>query len=243
MRTRTLALTVAVVLAAGLAAATDLPPQVKSAPAIDLAQVVHKAEVLAARQSWNAAIATYREALAASPKDAALHNKLGICYQRKGDAKQAQKEYRKAIDLRADYAEAWNNLGTLEHARGKYTQAISAYAKAIKIKPSDAVFFKNLGAAWLAREDMEKALEAWNEAYRIDPLCFDSEAVGVPATGVTLARQYYLYAKLLAARGENEKALDYLTRARAQGFKDFAKVEKDKDFAGVVSDPRYVALK
>jgi tetratricopeptide (TPR) repeat protein len=242
MTTKSLAVGAAMMLAAYVAAG-DLPAQARPEPATDIGQTVRKAEVLAARQSWDAAIATYREAIAASPKDAALHNRLGMCYQRAGQAKQARRAYKKAIDLRKDYAEAWNNLGTLEHSQGKLTQAVSDYVKAIELKPSDAIFQKNLGVAWLARGDLEKALMAWNEAYRIDPASLDSEGVPVPAAGLSLARQYYLYAKLLAARGESEKALEYLARARTQGFNDFGTVERDKDFANIVTDPRYAALK
>jgi hypothetical protein len=65
----------------------------------------------------------------------------------------------------------------------------------------------------------------------------------VPAAGVTLSRQYYLFAKLLAARGEIEKALEYLVKAHAAGFNDFGKLEADRDFATLVVDPRYAALK
>jgi tetratricopeptide (TPR) repeat protein len=240
MRTKTLALFAMAALAASAAVAADLPAQAKGATAVDTLQ---RAELLAARQSWDGAIAAYREAIAASPKDAALWNRLGICHQRKGDAKAARAAYKLALDTRKDYAEAWNNLGTLDHARGKYKPAVSAYGKAIQLKPQDAVFHKNLGAAWLARGDVERALEAWNEALRLDPTGFEADAIGVPAAGVTLARQYYLYAKVLAARGDVEKALEYLARAHAAGFNDFGKVEHDRDFATLVVDPRYAALK
>ena len=240
MRTKTLALFAMAALAASAAVAADLPAQAKGATAVDTLQ---RAELLAARQSWDGAIAAYREAIAASPKDAALWNRLGICYQKKGDAKAARSAYKKALDLRKDYAEAWNNLGTIDHARGKYKPAVSAYGKAIKLNPQDSVFHKNLGAAWLARGDVDRALEAWTEAFRLDPKGFEKDAIGVPAAGVTLARQYYLYAKLLAARGETEKALEYLAKAHAAGFNDFGKVEHDRDFATLVVDPRYAALK
>jgi tetratricopeptide (TPR) repeat protein len=244
MRTRkTLALFATAALAAATAATAataDLPAQATGATALDTLQ---RAELLAARQSWDGAIAAYREAIATSPKDAALRNRIGICYQRKGDAKAARAAYKKALDLRRDYAGAWNNLGTIDHARGKYKPAISAYGKAIQLEPQDAVFHRNLGAAWLARGDVERALEAWTEAFRLDPAGFESDAVKVPATGVTLARQYYLFAKLLAARGDTEKALEYLVKAHAEGFHDFGKVEDDRDFATLLVDPRYAALK
>jgi len=242
MRTRTMALYAMAALAASTAAAAaaDLPAQAKGAT---MTETLQKAELLVARQSWAGAIAAYREAIAASPSDASLRNRLGICYQRKGDAKSARTAYKKALDLRKDYPEAWNNLGTLDHSRGKYKQAIAAYSKAIQMDPQDAVFHKNLGAAWLARGDVEKALEAWTEAVRLDPATFESEAIGVPTAGVSVSRQYYLYAKLLAARGDVEKALEYLAKAHAAGFNDFAKIEKDQDFVGLIADPRYVALK
>jgi Flp pilus assembly protein TadD len=235
-----MALFVGAALAASSVVAADLPAQATGAT---MAETLQKAELLAARQSWAGAIAAYREAIAASPSDASLRNRLGICHQRKGDSKAARAAYKKALDLRKDYPEAWNNLGTLDHTRGKYKQAISAYSKAIQLDPQDAVFHKNLGAAWLARGDVERALEAWTEAVRLDPATFENEAIGVPAAGVSVARQYYLYAKLLAARGEVEKALEYLAKAHAAGFNDFAKIEKDRDFVSLVADPRYAALK
>jgi tetratricopeptide (TPR) repeat protein len=227
-------------LAASAAAAADLPAQAQGAT---LQDTLKKADLLAARQSWDGAVAAYREAIAASPSDPALRNRLGICLQRKGDTKGARAAYKKALDLRKDYAEAWNNLGTLDHAQGKYKQAIAAYGKAIQMSPQEAVFHKNLGAAWLARGDMERTLEAWTEAFRLDPNGFEGDAVKVPVAGVTLARQYYLYAKLLAARGDTEKALEYLVKAHAAGFDDFGKIEKDRDFVTLIVDPRYAALK
>lgn len=240
MRTKTLALLGAAALAvsAGHAVAADLRAQAPAAP-----DVLARAELLVARQSWPGAISAYREALAAQPNDAVLHNRLGICYQRAGDAKAARAEYRRAADLKKDYAAAWNNLGTLDHARGKYKKAISSYGRAIKIDPKDAVFHKNLGSAWLARGDAGKALEAWTEALRLDPVSFETDAMNVPASGLSVARQYYFYAKLLAARGDVDRALEFLTKAQAAGFTDFARLEKDSDFAMIVSDPRYAALK
>lgn len=240
MRKTALALFAIAALAAFSAAASDLPTQAAGAT---LQDTLNKAEVLAARQAWDGAIAAYRAAIAQSPNDPALRNRLGICYQRKGDAKAARAAYKKALDLRKDYAEAWNNLGTVDHARGKYKQAIAAYSRAIQAKPQDAVFHKNLGAAWLARGDVERALEAWNEAFRLNPAIFESEATGVKAAGVNPSRQYYLYAKLLAARGETDKALEYLVKAHAAGFHDFGKIEGDRDFVTLVADPRYAALK
>jgi tetratricopeptide (TPR) repeat protein len=239
MRTTTLALFGALTLtaAAGGALAADLgtPPATPD--------VLARAELAVAHQSWMGAIAAYREAIAAQPNDAALHNRLGMCYQRAGDLNAARASYRRALELRKDYAAAWNNLGTLDHARGRYKAAVSAYGRAIKIDPTDAVFQKNLGSAWLARGDAAKALEAWTEALRLDPVSFEDDAVRVPVAGVDLARQCYLVAKVFAMRGDVEHALEYLAKAQAAGFTDFGRLERDRDFAPVLGDPRYAALK
>jgi len=240
MKTTTLALFGALALAAlpNRALAADLRAPAPAAP-----DVLARAELAAARQSWVGAIAAYREAIAAQPMDATLHNRLGTCYQRAGDASAARASYKRAVELRKDYAAAWNNLGTLDHARGKYKAAISAYGRAIKIDPTDAVVHKNLGSAWLARGDVGKALEAWTEALRLDPVSFETDAVKVPAAGLDLARQCYLVAKVFAARGDVERALEYLAKAQAAGFTDFGRLERDRDFAPLLGDPRYAALK
>jgi tetratricopeptide (TPR) repeat protein len=232
MRTTILALMATVVLAAG-AAADDLSAQ---------GDVLQRARILVARQAWAEAASAYKTAIAASPRDAVLHNQLGICYQRLGDTKGARSAYNMAIFLNRDYAEAHNNLGTLEHTSGRYKQAISAYNKALKIKP-ETVFYKNLGTAWLARGDVDKALAAWSEGIRLDPAGFEKAGVSVASADFDLARQYYLYAKLVAARGEIEKAFDYLKKAHAAGFNDFTKLERDRDFATLIGDPRYATLK
>jgi len=238
MRTTTLALFTTLALA-GAASAADLS---KAAPAAS-PDVVQQAALYAARQSWPQAAAAYRQAIAANPTDAALHNRLGMCYHRMGDASAARAAYRRATELRKDYAEPWNNIGTLEHGRGRYKQAISAYSRAISIKPGDPVFYKNLGSAWLARGNVEKTLEAWNEALRLDPAAFETDAVKVPGGGVDVARQYFLFAKVAAAHGDVERAFDFLKKAQSAGFNEFAKLERDTDFATIVKDPRYAALK
>lgn len=205
---------------------------------------IERADLLAARRDFPAAVAAYRSAIAANPADALLHNRLGMVYQRMGDATAALQAYRKAISLQKNYAAAHNNVGTIEHARGRHKQAIAAYERAIRIEPGNAVFHKNLGSAWLARQRADKALAAWGEAVRLSPESLDNPAVGVPSSdGVSLARQYYLFAKLMAAQGRTDRALEYLVKAQAAGFDEFGKVERDSDFAAIVKDPRYVAMR
>jgi tetratricopeptide (TPR) repeat protein len=235
MKTRALA--VAVTLVAGLAAAADLPAEKETTTAVSAAQ---RGDVFVARRSWDSARDAYREALAAT---APLHNKLGICYQHLKEYDKARAEYAKALELRPAYPEVWNNLGALYHTQGAYDQAVVAYQKAIALDPADAVIHKNLGLAWLAEENVENALRAWSEALRLDPAVLTaSDAGSVTAGSVDLARQYFLFAKLIAARGDVANALELLGLAREHGFRDFAEVEHDPDFTAVVQDPRWAGF-
>ncbi len=202
-------------------------------------EAVRRAEGLGARGRYAEAAEEYKKALAVQPLDAGVHNKLGICYQYLQNDAMAQREYERALELRSSYAEVWNNLGTLEQSRRRFKQAVRAYKKAIAIKPVFATAWKNIGHAYVALGRIQEAFEAYREAFRLDPGVLESQAIGIPATGVDVATQNYYLAKLLALNGQNDKAIELLRRAREAGFRDFARVESDPDFRTVVQDPRY----
>jgi len=237
MKTRTLSLALAGILTAGFAVAVDLPARDDGDSALRPLPPARQGDVHSARKDWSAARDAYLEAIGES---ATLHNKLGICHQRLGDVAAARKAYATALELRPNYPEAWNNLGTLHHARQDYAGAVFAYQKSIALDPTDPVVYKNLGQAWLAQDEIEKTLEAWSQAMRLDPTVLtSSEKDSILAGELDLARKYYIYAKLVAADGDVDTALELLGIAREHGFRDFGKVEHDPDFASVVQDPRW----
>jgi Tfp pilus assembly protein PilF len=202
-------------------------------------QAVTRAGALVARGRYAPAAEEFRRALEVQPNDATVHNQLGICYQRLSNVAMARREYERALELRPGYAEVWNNIGTLEQSHRRFKSAVRAYKKAIELKPSLATPWKNLGNAYLALGQPQEAFEAYQEAFRLDPTILEEQAAAIPAAGVEAADQHLLIAKLLAARGQTDAALDYLSRARAAGFRDFRRVERDPDFRRVVADPRY----
>jgi tetratricopeptide (TPR) repeat protein len=237
MKTRTLSLALAGILVAGFAVAADLPAPADDATALRPMPPAQRGDVHSARKDWAAARDAYIKAIEES---ATLHNKLGICHQRLGDVVAAREAYASALELRPDYPEAWNNLGTVDHARQDYRAAIFAYERSIALDPTDPVVYKNLGQAWLALEEIEQTLAAWSEAMRLDPTVLtSSEEDSVLAGQLDLARKYYLYAKLVAAEGDVDSALELLGMAREHGFSEFGKVESDPDFTVVVQDPRW----
>ncbi len=212
------------------------------ARALEGQQSVRRAAVHVARGRYAAAAEEYRKALAVQPNDPTVHNKLGICYQQLKNDSMARREYDRALELDPGYAEVWNNIGTLEQARKRFKPAVRAYKKAIETKPGLATPWKNLGNAYLALGKVQEAFEAYQEAFRLDPTVLESQGPGIPAAGIDVATQSYYLAKLLAANGQKDAAIDFLRRAKEAGFRDFGRVSSDPDFRAVVADPRYKEL-
>jgi tetratricopeptide (TPR) repeat protein len=195
-----------------------------------------------ARGRYRAAIEAYREVLEIQPRDAVLHNRLGMCHQNLGEREQARRAYRRALELNPRYAEVWNNLGTVEQSVDRLEAAVDAYKKAIRIKPDLAAAWKNLGSAYLALERPREAFEVLQEAFRLDPTVVENQAGGLPISGVDPAEQWFLLAKLLAANGHLDAAFEFLHRARDAGFTDVERLQADPDFAQLLEDPRFEEL-
>ena len=212
------------------------------ARALEGQRSVQRAAVHVARGRYGAASEEYRRALEVQPFDPTVHNKLGICYQQLNNDAMARREYDRALELDPGYAEVWNNIGTLEQSRKRFKQAVRAYKKAIETKPGLATPWKNLGNAYLALGQAEKAFEAYQEAFRIDPTVLESQGPGIPAAGIDVATQSYYLAKLLAANGQTDAAIDFLRRAKEAGFRDCDRVRSDPAFGAVVADPRFKEL-
>jgi tetratricopeptide (TPR) repeat protein len=213
-----------------------------AARALEGQQAVKRATALVARSQFAAAAEEYRKVLEFQPNDASLHNMIGICYQHLGNDAMARRHYERALELNGRYAEVWNNVGTLEQSRKRFKSAVRAYKKAIELKPALGTTWKNLGNAYLALGQVQAAFEAYQEAFRLDPTILESQGPAVPAAGVDPATQNFYLAKLLAANGHKDAAIEFLKRAKDSGFRDFGRVDADADFRQVVADARYKEL-
>jgi Tfp pilus assembly protein PilF len=206
-------------------------------------EAAKKADYLVAKGAYDEAIEQLRRAAAINPSDAALWNKMGICYQTTRRLALAEEQYLRALKLNPQYAEVWNNLGSLEHGRSRFKQAVRDYEKAISMRPSFATAYKNLGAALFALGRFEDGFRALQEAFRIDPSALQaSSGVGVGVAGMSPAMEAFYFAKIHAANGQVDSALALLMKAAASGFKDFDRVTRDPDFKAVVRDPRFAEL-
>ena len=210
---------------------------------LDALKTTQRADILAAREDFDAAIKEYRHVLEQNPNDATVRNKLGICHQKIKEPGRAEDQYRQALRLNPNYAEAWNNLGSLAHSNGDYKQAVKHYQKSVSLRPGFATAYRNLGAALFALGQIDDGLAAWEAAYRIDPSVLSTSAgSSVAGGGLEAGEQYFYFAKICAKKAQIDNALFFLKQAQTAGFSDWKKVASDPSFEAVIRDPRYLEL-
>jgi tetratricopeptide (TPR) repeat protein len=192
------------------------------------------------------AIDYYRAALAKSPNNAEILNKVcrtQLLMTRWNDAK---KSCEQAIKANRKFADPYSNLGVAFYEERRYHAAIKQYNKAIALDDTSAAFFSNLGAALFSKKEFDKAVAAYQRAVLLDPDVFErTSRSGVQAQlpGPDDRAHYdYTVAKLYAKMGFSDRSLEYLRKAMEEGYKDFKNVYKDQEFAALRKDKRFAEL-
>jgi tetratricopeptide (TPR) repeat protein len=184
------------------------------------------------RKMYRDAIDSYRTA----GRSPILWNKIGIAYHQLGELEAARKSYERAIKLDKKYADAVNNAGTIFYAEKKYRTAISRYEKAIALSPDTASYWSNLGTAYYARGKFDEMSKAYARAIQLDPNVFETHgSVGTRMLDRSVAdraRYHYELARMYAAAGKNDLALQYLRKALEEGFKEKEKLQS-KEFTAL----------
>jgi Flp pilus assembly protein TadD len=116
------------------------------------------------KKQLDAAIAKLTAVVGMQPNNSEAYNLLGVCYDEKGQFKDAQDEYQKAIKLEPINARFLNNLGYSYYLTNKDKQAIKWYQKALKFTPEDRRIQNNLGLAFGRRGEFAKAKEQFVKA-------------------------------------------------------------------------------
>lgn len=132
-----------------------------------------------------AAMASYRQALAIRPEYPEAHNNLGNALKEQGRLDEAMDQYRAALRQKPDYAEAYNNIGSVLERRGEYEEAVAYYRKALDIRPDFAEVYSNLGNALMALGRHDEAMAAHARALELEPEYGD----GYVNLGIAWAKQ------------------------------------------------------
>jgi serine/threonine-protein kinase len=114
-------------------------------------------------------IGFWRAAVAARPRAAGAHNKLGLLLANQGKATEAEEELREAIRIKPDDPAAHYNLGNLLYKQGKLTEAEQEFRVALRIKPDYPAAHYNLGNLLKGQGKPTQAEEEYREALRILP--------------------------------------------------------------------------
>ena len=221
-------------------------PQGQVPPLSDREMLEKRADTLMARKDYRQAVAYYEKALALDPKNPVLYNKAGIGYHQQLLLDRAKKYYERAIKLNRKYSEAINNLGTVHYSKKKHKTAIKLYKQALELAPKSASIYSNLGTAYLDRKEYDEALVAYAKALELDPEVFEHRST----YGILLqersvedrARFHFFMAKIYAAAGTLDRALEYLRKALEEGFKDRDKIPSDPAFAELIKTEGYAQL-
>jgi tetratricopeptide (TPR) repeat protein len=218
-------------------------PTQQSAPPQTALTPEQRGEVFMARKMYREAIDTYKS----GPQNVAIiWDKIGIAYHQLGDLGAARKAYERAVKIDKKYADAINNIGTVFYAEKKYRSAISRYNRALQIAPDNASVWSNLGTAYYARGKFDLMTQAYTKALQLDPEVFEKHgSVGtrMQDRGVAdKARYHFEMARMYAASGKNDLALQYLRKALEEGFKEKEKLQQAKEFSVLRETQEYKDL-
>jgi pentatricopeptide repeat protein len=204
-----------------------------------------KGDVARARSNYSAAISYYLDAAKINQSSALLFNKLGITELQYGDRGMARKYFAKALKVDPRNTTALNNLGAVACIQGKYKVAIRYLKEALALDESDASAHLNIAEAWIGVGETERGMKEYARALELNADILSNTLDGVSAqvrTPEQRAMIAFLIAKAYAKRGNVEGALEYLKRAKDDGFRNLNKVYTEPEFAALVQDPRLEKL-
>jgi Flp pilus assembly protein TadD len=115
------------------------------------------------------AIALYREALAANPRDASLAYKLAMALEKTGDTENERLALEEAIKINPELAEAQNQLGYLASRAGDTASAEEHFQLAVRASPGYAKAWVNLAATLYLESKLPEAKQAIARALQLEP--------------------------------------------------------------------------
>jgi Tfp pilus assembly protein PilF len=193
------------------------------------------------RAEYREARENFDRAIALNPKSDRAHNLRGIAALNLNDYRDAEVDFHEAIRLNPSYPEACNNLGALYFLQQKLARAEEMFKKALSLNPDSVSSNYSLGTLLLLQGRREEGTRYLAYGIELDPDYLRTHKIftaGVPASGGELSEFYLTFARLYASRGDVEKTLEFLQKAKGAGFRDWPRIAEEKEFESVLADPR-----
>jgi tetratricopeptide (TPR) repeat protein len=120
-------------------------------------------------QDADAAIESFRKALALDERSIIVHEGLAAAYFIKKDYKNASEHFKKVTLLDPRQAKAMVNLGAVYNRMEDYNKAVTILRKAAQKDKSSGEAHYNLGLAYRGLNQQAMAVSAYKEAVRVAP--------------------------------------------------------------------------
>jgi tetratricopeptide (TPR) repeat protein len=120
-------------------------------------------------RKWADAAALFREGLKVAPRDATLHQNLGVALYLGGDPQTAAAEFEEAARLLPGYAKAHFSLGVIMQERGRDPEAIDHFSRAIASDPSMVNARASLADALRRSGRLEASIAEYGQIIKADP--------------------------------------------------------------------------
>jgi tetratricopeptide (TPR) repeat protein len=177
-----------------------------------------------------AAITKFLRAIELDTKFFPARLNLAYAYEKAGRIEAAIKAYQQALEIQPRSTIAHNNLGVLYDGQGLYDLAIAQFEGVLTIEPGNSLALRNLE---VAKKNQSIVHDRRTRLQRAE-----QEARAKPTDPDTL----YVVARTYAYYGHKRPALEWLSRAREHGYRDFAYVKIDPAFESLRNDPAFQRL-
>jgi Tfp pilus assembly protein PilF len=156
--------------AAGLAHVSQGRRQRPSQPSAEDARAdayIDEGQRHADEGDWAAALKSFEQAAAASPRRPDAHIYVGDAYMSLGKSREAFNAYREAIRVAPTNAEAHYSLGVAYNDMAMYGDAFAPFVRAIGLDPGHAEANYGIGYAYLKLENFKDAVVYLKRAIRL----------------------------------------------------------------------------
>jgi len=167
----------------------------------------------------DAAAEKFQKAIELDPDFSKPYCNLGKYFAGNGNLEKEERLFLRSIELNSRFAEACNNLAIIYATKGELKKGLKYFKKSLKIDNSRAYTHFNTGKLYLSLNKVDKALSHFLRAQYIDP---DIKP-----------RVFYETGAAYALKGNRDKAVHYVLKARKRGFNAVAAVKQDPRFKPV----------
>jgi tetratricopeptide (TPR) repeat protein len=131
--------------------------------------LIQLGNLLYASKEYEAAIASYDQAVKLKPDYHQAWYNRGIALDDLGRFEEAIASYDQAVKLKPDDHEAWNNRGIALDDLERFEEAITSYDQAVKWKPDKHEAWYNRGNALFNLGRFEEAITSYDQAVKLKP--------------------------------------------------------------------------